>query len=164
MLDIGESLVGSFFKYVLGCKIVVYNAHFEGRQGEIDVLAFSEQMKKVYMCEVVTHIRGTLYGDSYGATIKRLQDKINRAVQFAAEEFPNQEVEMHVWTPVAPSGLENMLLRELKCPSNKIPLVIITNQEYSKRIDSVIDEAKKRTHATDEPAFRLLQILAHLRR
>jgi Holliday junction resolvase-like predicted endonuclease len=164
MVDIGESLIGSYFKYVMGCKIVVYNVHYDNEQGEIDVVAFGEQGQKVYLCEVITHIRGTLYGKGYDETIKRIRNKIERAVRFAEQEFSGRTYEFQVWTPVVPSGLAKKLKEEELYFRNKgINLVIVLNEEYSYKIEQLKNEARKRTHSTDEPAFRLLQILEHIK-
>jgi hypothetical protein len=59
--DIGESLVGSYLRYVVGCEVVVYNTQTPNVQGELDVIALKQATPRtVWLCEVITHIRGVL--------------------------------------------------------------------------------------------------------
>jgi hypothetical protein len=51
--DIGESLVGSYLRYIGGCEVVVYNVQTEG-QGEVDVIGLRlGQPRFVWFCEVI---------------------------------------------------------------------------------------------------------------
>lgn len=162
-MDIGESLVGSYFKYVLGCKIVVYNCHLESN-GELDVVALDPDGKKIYLCEVATHLRGLLYGDSNAATIERVSHKIKKAAAFAAANFPDREPVFMLWAPVVSRGLVRELARLQADPiSREITIKFIFNHNYTACIRRLQDIARQNVKTTDEPAFRLLQILEHLR-
>ncbi|APC08972.1 hypothetical protein [Neomoorella thermoacetica] len=162
-MDIGESLVGSYFKYVLGCKIVVYNCHLDGG-GELDVVALDPEGKKIYLCEVATHLRGLLYGDSNAATVERVSHKIKRAAAFAAANFPDREPVFMLWAPAVSRRLVQDLLRLQPDPgTQKITLKFIFNHDYTACIRHLREIARQNIKTTDEPAFRLLQILEHLR-
>lgn len=162
-MDIGESLVGSYFKYVLGCKIVVYNCHLDSN-GELDVVALDPDGKKIYLCEVATHLRGLLYGDSNAATVARVSHKIKRAAAFAAANFPDREPVFMLWAPAVSRGLVQDLLRLQADPgTQRINLKFVFNHDYTACIRRLRDIARQNIKTTDEPAFRLLQILEHLR-
>jgi len=162
-LDIGESLVGSYFKYVLGCKIVVYNCHLDNN-GELDVVALDPEGKKVCLCEVATHLRGLLYGDSNAATVERVSHKIKLAAAFAAANFPDREPVFILWAPTVSWGLVRELARLQADPfAREIAIKFIFNHDYTACIRRLRDVARHNIKTTDEPAFRLLQILEHLR-
>lgn len=162
-MDIGESLVGSYFKYVLDCKIVVYNC-YPDKEGEIDVVALSPDGVKVYLCEVATHLRGLLYGKNYASTLDRIVHKIKRAASFAATHFPDRQPVFMLWSPVVSRGLSRSLTSLRENPQTTgIATEFIFNREYSKRIRSLKDMARVNIKTTDEPAFRLLQILENMR-
>ncbi len=162
-MDIGESLVGSYFKYVLGCKIVAYNCHLDNG-GEIDVVALGPGDQKIYLCEVATHLRGLLYGDSNAATVERVSHKIKRAAAFAAANFPDREPVFMLWAPAVSRGLVRDLARLQADPfAREIAVKFIFNHDYTACIRRLRDIARQNIKTTDEPAFRLLQILEHLR-
>ncbi|KYH32256.1 NERD domain-containing protein [Neomoorella mulderi] len=162
-MDVGESLVGSYFKYVLGCKIVVYNCHLEAG-GEIDVIALAPDGSRVYLCEVATHLRGLLYGDSNATTCTRIAHKIKRAAAFAAANFPGREPVFMLWAPAVSRGLARDLaaLKESSLDQG-IAVEFILNRDYTACIRRLQEAARQNIKTTDEPAFRLLQILEHLR-
>ncbi|MDK2821967.1 MAG: hypothetical protein PWP31_1932 [Clostridia bacterium] len=162
-MDIGESLVGSYFKYVLGCKVVVYNCHLD-TAGEIDIIALTPDGKEVYICEVSTHLRGLQYGKSNSDTLARITHKMERAAAFATANFPDREPIFMLWAPVVSRGLTRSL-REIQgkrsTPGIKIKLMI--NRDYTASIHRLREVASKNIKTTDEPAFRMLQILEHLK-
>ena len=163
-MDIGESLVGSYFKYVEGCKIVVYNCHLEEEQGEIDVIALDPQGEKVYLCEVATHLRGLVYGNGTQDTLTRVEHKIWRAFRFASHHFPGRQCVFMLWSPVVSRRLAEgftQLASSFACQG--LPVEFIINKEYTTRIRRLREVARNNIKITDEPAFRLLQILEHLR-
>src|SRR5919204_4542867 len=103
--DIGESLVGSYLRYVVGCEVVVYNTHTLDVQGELDVIALKQgEPRTVWLCEVITHILGVLYGSGYADTVAKIRDKIERARGFAAATFSGDVHRYEIWSPMVPSG------------------------------------------------------------
>lgn len=162
--DIGENLVGSYLRYIERCQFVVYNTHLPGVQGEIDVLGLRlGEPRTVWFCEVITHIRGVLYG-TYDRTVTKIEEKVARARTFAEHTFPGDRHRYEIWSPVVPSG---MILRfaelEARLTADDLDLHFVTNDEYTTRIQALIDHARRNTAATSEPAYRLLQILTAAR-
>lgn len=66
--QIGELIVGAYLRVINDCELVSYNQRSKeaGRQMEVDVLGVesTDGEQTVYACEVVTHIRGSLYSGS----------------------------------------------------------------------------------------------------
>lgn len=161
-MDMGESLVGSYFKFVEGCKMVVYNCQME--EGEIDVVALDPAGDRVYLCEVATHLRGMLYGHSNSTTLARVEHKIRRALGFAAQNFPQRTGVFMLWSPVVSRGLAEGFARLASSLALQgMQAQFIINREYTARIRRLREAARENIRLTDEPAFRLLQILEHLR-
>ena len=60
--EIGESIAGSYLRYIVGCEVVVYNTQ-TARQGELDVIGIrTATPRDVWLCEVATHLEGLEYG------------------------------------------------------------------------------------------------------
>jgi len=161
-LDIGESLVGSYFKYVLGYRMVVYNCPLQGG-GELDVVALNPEQGRICLCEVATHLRGLLYGRNYSTTCERLGQKIIRASDFAFKYFPSHQASFMLWSPVVFPGLIPLLQDLQDRFKDRIAVELIINGEYRRRIEKLREMARRDLKSTQEPAYRLLQILEHLR-
>lgn len=159
----GEYLVGAYLKVVEECEFVDYNVRPPGggHRGldELDVIGFSFHKGTAYLCEVVTHIRGLDYGKGYEDTVERVRVKLAKQRQYATENLPTQlgKHAFMLWSPVVPKGLRERL-------EGITGLELIINQEYTRRVDELRDQARKITHDVGNPAFRLLQILEHARR
>lgn len=163
--DIGESLVGSYLRYIEGCELVVYNTHTPGVQGEIDVIALKQgRPRVVWLCEVITHVRGVLYSGGYTGTVTKIRDKVERARDFAAATFPDEQHRYEIWSPVVPSG-QVTLFEELEreFDSAELDLRFVVNDVYAERVQQLIEHARRSASATSEPAYRLLQILTRVR-
>jgi len=163
--DIGESLVGSYLRYIEGCEVVVYNTHTPGVQGEIDVIALKQGSPRVaWLCEVITHVRGVLYGGGYTGTAAKIKDKVERARDFAAVTFPDEQHLYEIWSPVVPRG-QLALFEELESEFNSADLNLrfVVNDVYAERVQLLIEHARGTASATGEPAYRLLQILTRVR-
>lgn len=164
-MEMGESLVASYFKYVEGIRMVVHNAPFDQGQGELDLIVIDPQGLRVFICEVVTHIEGMLYGNGSQDTITKVRDKLNRARQFAASQFNGWQCELMVWSPVVPKGLASKLLDlEAELVGQQTPVTMVINGRFTERIERLRLVARNNSSATDEPAFRMMQILERLRR
>lgn len=162
-LDMGESLVGAYLRYGEECDFVVYGTQTEG-QGEIDVIGFQVEQKRVWLCEVATHLDGLLYG-SGGAvgTLAKVRQKVERAIAFSDRMFPAQEKRFEWWSPKAgPSLTAGFEVIEREFGGGETSVTFIVNAEYAKRVAVLVEKARKGTKATPEPFFRSLQILAHL--
>jgi hypothetical protein len=144
--------------------VVVYNVHTEG-QGEVDVIGLKlGQPRFVWLCEVITHLRGTLYGQGYEGTVARIRAKVGRAREFANLTFPDEPHRYEIWSPVVPSGLVSRFTDlEEEFSSAELDLRFVVNQAYTERVQALIDHARGSAKATSEPAYRLLQILTWAR-
>ena len=162
-MQIGESLVGSYFKYIQNCKVVVYDTPLDGEQGDIDIIALDEMTGKVYICDVATHIQGLQYGN-YENTVKKLEEKIKRSVKFKKRHFDDKKAIFMIWSPRVPPGLEKQLTKlKGKMRGEGIEIDFVINKVYTEKIRQLREKAKADVSTTNEPAFRLLQILEHLR-
>ena len=147
-----------------GCEYVDYNVHLPGEGlkalGELDVVGFKFDPPTAYICEVVTHILGLLYGSSREVTIERIQQKYERQKQYAAERLKQFKSNQHfmLWSPVVHEGYITEKLSQIQ------GLELIINEEYAKRINELQRLAAATSHNEGNPAFRLLQILGHTRK
>ncbi len=163
MLDIGESLIGSYLRYVENCDFVHYQTHGEG-QGEIDVIGMRLSDRRVWLCEVAIHLAGLEYGKGYAGSRDKVRQKIDRAEKFAKRLFSDQNTAYEFWSLRVPMGLATMLDElQQEYSSRGLDVDFITNEKFTERIEALRAKAAATEKATAEPAFRLLQILTHLR-
>ncbi len=162
--DIGESLVGAYMRYVEGCPIVLYNSFLTNQQGEVDVVAVKPAHpgtpRVVHLCEVTTHI-----GGFNTRTVLRVDDKLARLREFAQATFPDEQHRFQWWSPVVAKGTTTTRFEEL-ChvwADEGRSLEFVINEEYTRRIDALVQHARCNPSATSEPAYRMLQILTALR-
>lgn len=161
--EMGEYLVGAYLKIVEGCDYVDYNVRFPGGGlkglGELDVVAFDMDEGVAYLCEVVTHVRGLLYGKGkgYKGTVERIRKKIKRQKTYARLQLSQFKTHRFMlWSPVVPKGLATSLRR--------IPNVeLVINENYTQRIEELRQKARSEAQDTGNPAFRVLQILGHMK-
>jgi hypothetical protein len=164
--DIGENLVGSYLRYVGGCEFVLYNSFLPSIQGEIDVIGLRlTEPREVWFAEVTTHILGMQYGPKKDSTIQKLRDKLERAKDFAQAMFPDDVHRYEVWSPVVAKGwlTEAMQAMEQEYSDARLDVHFVINEEFTKRVQALVDAARKDSRATSEPAYRLLQVLARLK-
>jgi hypothetical protein len=112
MLDIGESLVGSYLRYIENCDFVHYETYSAG-QGELDVLGMRLADQRVWLCEVAIHLGGLEYGKGYAGSRDKVKQKIDRAELLAERLFSDQRATYEFWSLRVPRGLAGML-RELE--------------------------------------------------
>jgi len=159
--EMGEYLVGAYLKLVLGCGVVDYNARPPGGGltglGELDVIGLDFANERAYLCEVTTHLDGVQIGASAEATIKKLTDKHARQREYAKSHLhlPNFAVQFMYWAPRVRSGLMPAL--------QATGFDLFVNERYTKAIGELRDKARSSTSDANNPAFRVLQILEHLR-
>lgn len=182
--QIGELIVGAHLRLIEDCELVSYNQRSKeaGRQMEIDVLGVesSNQSQTVYACEVVTHLHGTLYSgtpdteewteygnDGYQYTLERLWEKFEADLQLVRDVFDDaDEYVLQFWSPVVPDGYLTdgfvELQRRFEAKYN-VEIELMVNDEYTSRVKELQELAGETKKSYDEPAFRFLQILEHLR-
>ncbi len=161
--EMGELLVGAFQQVIQRCDIVCYNQRLSGGGlsglNEIDVLGLRFDRKTAFLCEVATHIGGLLYVD-YPTTVARITAKHRHQKAFAEarlQEFPDRRYQL--WSPVVPEGILTDRLNHID-PDLKL----VINGRYARRVDRLRNAAGERMNDENNSAFRLMQILEHLRR
>lgn len=188
----GELLVGAYHQRVNGCEVVSYNNRSEepGNQMEADVVAIDNERQSgeqhVYICEVVTHMKGNLYSgspndeegwwmdysntSSYHHSLETLWRKFLDDYRYVRQTFPGVEkYSFEFWAPVVKGGKTGgPLIKGLNRLSDEFEketgeeLNLFINKEYADRIQNLRNEAKGDISDYGSPAFRFLQILENL--
>ncbi len=169
-MDIGESLVGAYLRHVRGCSVVVYNSFLTDQQGEVDVVGIepsspaagdSSEGRTVWLCEVTTHVRGL-----NGSTRRRAPEKLRRLREFAQLTFPGDVHRFEWWSPYVTPTAEMVMrsARDAAHAATGIKMDYVFNAEYAERVDALMRRAATDYSPTSEPAYRMLQILANLKR
>lgn len=162
-MEIGESLVSAYFKYVEGQRLVAHNVPFDQGQGEIDLIIIDPLKQQAIFCEVTTHLDGMLYEDN-ATTVAKVREKLQRCEAFAKRQFPNWRHEYQVWSPRVGPKLRGMLQAlQLELDARGLSVVMVFNETYSVKVARLKEIAAGKTTQTDEPAFRMLQILTHMK-
>jgi hypothetical protein len=160
--EMGEYLVGAYLKLILGCGVVDYNARPPGGGltglGELDVIGLDLANEKAYLCEVTTHLDGIQIGGGAQSTIKKLTDKHARQREYAKSHLhlPKFAVRFMYWAPRVRKGL----MAELEATGFELWV----NETYTKAVEELRVKARSSTSDSNNPAFRMLQILEHMRR
>ena len=166
-VDIGESLVGAYLRHVGECDVVIYNSFFADRQGEVDVVGVKQgNPRRVWLCEVTTHIGGMqIVRKGRNETERVIVEKLDRLHAFAETTFPDDEYRFEWWSPRVSTGRLADALTAVVADWTALgrSLRFVINDEYTKRIRDLADHAAKNSSTTNEPAYRLLQVLARLR-
>lgn len=155
-MDIGESLVGAYFRHERQCHTVAFNQFLPGKQGEIDVIGISGEGvdQHVWLAEVAVHLDDLNYG-GYSQTVTKVATKVATAREYADNTYRGHQSTVEFWAPRVPSGL-GALLAELD-----VELVI--NEEFTRRVNLLAALAASSTKQFGDDAFRFLQVLTHLR-
>lgn len=168
--DIGESLIGAYLRHVENCSIVTYNSFFADRQGEVDVVAVKRAEdggeRIVYICEVTTHTGGmAMVRRGRAATQDVVLDKLERLQAFAGLVFPGEQHRYRWWSPYVPVGRMTDFFAQLEqtWEAEGRDLRFVINHDYTACITQLIQSARTNSATTNEPAYRLLQILTRLR-
>jgi len=166
-VDIGESLVGAYLRHVVGCDVVTYNSFFADRQGEVDVVAIKTGTPRtIWLCEVTTHIGGMLItsrGDRAQEVI--LREKMERLHAFAEATFPDDDHGYEWWSPRVAVGKLTDVMHEIEAEWDAAgrEMRFVMNESYTERIRELVANAAKNSSTTNEPAYRMLQMLTRLR-
>lgn len=160
-IEVGEELVGAYLTECLECDHVLYNVRAPGGgsagQNEIDVIGLDFEAKRVYLCEVATNIRGYApKGRAKG--VAQVRRKLQWQRRYAREHlkgFPHRI--FMFWSPHISSRTTRDRLSHIK----RLKLVI--ESDYTRRVGQLRDKAKGTAKTTGNSAFRMLQILEHLR-
>lgn len=156
-MEIGESLVGSYMRQVHGCHSIAYNTH-TSRQAELDVIGVADSPEgvHVWLAEVAVHLDGLNYG-GYQRTVAKIGQKVDSARSYAMQVYPQAKRTVEFWSPVVPAGLTQQLV-------DTLPHVhFVINDEFTQRVNELAAIARTSTSLSGDDAFRMLQLLTHLR-
>jgi len=159
--EMGEYLVGAYLELFEGCEIISYNVRSRDKgikgMGELDVVGLNLNENTAFLCEVVTHLGGLLYGGGREETIRRLFKKYDNQKKYAKKNLGNfSNIHFQLWSPAVSKKYIDSL-------GKKRGLKLVVNQDYSRCINQLRDAAKRSTKNTGNPAYRVLQILEHMR-
>jgi hypothetical protein len=160
--EVGEYAVGAYHKLVENCDFVDYNVRPSGGGlaglAELDVVGLRLSGKVAFVCEVTTHLEGLNYG-TYDLTLRRLEEKSKRQRIYAQKNLKHfNTIHFMLWSPVVRRG---KITHELEKITG---LELVINEEYGRRIEELQEMAARMTRDTGNPFFRILQLLAHLRK
>lgn len=160
VVDIGEELVGAYLTEIDQCDHVLYDVRVPGGglRGlrELDVIGLKFSNNTAYLCEVTTHLAGLLIGKGYESTIRKIREKHEWQVQYAQKQLAAFEPVYQFWSPTVPRGL-------LPGLEQIEGLELVVNTAYKANVDKLRAVAAKHTSPTSNMAYRLLQILEHLK-
>ncbi len=159
--EIGEYLVGAYLKLIEGCDFVDYNVRTPGGGlaglNELDVVGLHFATETVYLCEVTTHVDGLLYG-SNAKSVETIDKKYQKQRAYAGQYLANFKYHRFMfWSPVVPRGYLTTHLAQIE------GLELIINGDYKRRVQMLLDKARREKQRTGNPVFRTFQILGALR-
>ncbi len=158
----GEYLVGAYLEMIQECDFVSYNVRFpeEGLKGlsELDVVGFDFKSSIAYLCEVSTHILGFFYGLKGVDSVKKVLRKFATQKEFAEKKLKDfKTIRYQFWSPkVGKTDVEKL--------NSIVGLESIVNETYTNKINELRLLAKKISRQVNNPAFRVLQILEHMKK
>ena len=159
--EMGEYLVGAYLKLVKVCDFVDYNVRPSGGKmaglDEFDVIGIHIASKTAYMCEVMTHLRGLLYGGGNQGTLNRVKEKYRKQQEYARSHLSTFRCEFMFWSPNVPKGILTDGFAEID------GLQFVINAEYKRVVQDLRVKARNEQQDTGNPVFRVLQILGALR-
>lgn len=123
----------------------------------MDVIGLHFERQTAYICEVTTHICGTLYQDN-AKTVERILKKHERQRNYDEHHLSLFPLRHYMfWSPYVPEGFITNGLR------SAAELDLVINKKYPACIEELRVLARNITHDTTNPFFRTFQILEHLR-
>jgi hypothetical protein len=177
MENIGETLVGDYLKVILDCDFVEYNLYTPDVQGEIDVVGINAKGKKIYICEVATHlVTGLMYVNQKENTpdnVDRFVKKFTKNIDYANNYFPEYEKRFMLWSPIVKNqktGAKFNQTNDIAKIKTKIrgdfqvEIEVICNQDYMDCLNRLREYARKETKELKSPVLRLFQIEEKLTR
>lgn len=176
MPDPGEELVGEYLKNILGCEFVEYNLQTPDVQGEIDVIGIDVDEKRLYVCEVATHLQGMQYtrredGKTRPDNIDRFVKKFRKNVRYAEKYFGDYDMKFMIWSPVvrvAGSDAGHNPIADLEQVSDVIETELgyrieaVVNESYQQCLEELSAYARRESRELKSPIMRTLQIQEHL--
>lgn len=176
MPDPGEELVGEYLKHILGCEFVEYNLMTPDVQGEIDVIGIDVDKRKLFVCEVATHLQGLQYtkrrnGKTGPDNVDRFIKKFGKNIPYAEKYFADYDTRFMIWSPVVriagPNAQHNPMadLQEVVTTMEQqtgYRIEPIVNENYQRCLDELREFARNETKELKSPIMRMIQIQEHL--
>jgi len=176
MENIGETLVGDYLKVILGCDFVEFNLYTPDVQGEIDVVGINAKDKKIYICEVATHlVTGLRYVNPKEKTsdnMERFVKKFTKNIKYANKYFPEYKKRFMLWSPIVKNQKTGAKFNQTDDIAKikaemlkdfKVDIEVISNQDYMDCLEELRKYARKETKELKSPVLRLFQIEEKLR-
>ena len=171
----GEQIVGEYLKWIKHCDFVGYNTSTDCEQGEIDVIGMNTVDKRVYVCEVATHMQtGLNYTKNKKPdNINRFCKKFSKSIAYAKRSFKGYDQKFMLWSPLVkksnPGSKHNQIddIEEIRKKIKSdfgINLEIICNKDYYSCIQELKEFAKKETKEMKNPIIRAYQIEEKLKK
>ena len=170
MEDPGEQLVGEYLRAVKNCDFIEYNLQTKFVPGEIDVVGIDSNKRKVYICEVATHLEtGMQYvKNNQPDNVARFFSKFSKNIEYANKHFSEFEIIFMLWTPIIrvpkKEGTIHNQLRDIELIRDKIKdkydvkVELVYNEIYLECIGELRKAARKTTQPMSSPIMRFLQI------
>ena len=164
-----EEIAGEYLKVIKGCEFIEYNLYTPDVQGEIDVVGIDVKNKRLYVCEVATHlITGLQYvTQATPDNVDRFLKKFRKNIPYANKYFPDYEKHFMLWSPIVKNqgpNAKNNQLRDVNEIRQRLEdeyghsLELIVNNEYKKCLDDLRAYAGKETKELKSPVLRMMQI------
>ena len=170
MEDPGEQLVGEYLRAVKNCDFIEYNLQIKFVQGEIDVVGIDSNNRKIYICEVATHLEtGLQYvKNNKPDNVARFLSKFSKNIKYAKKHFSEFQIVFMLWTPIIripkKEGTMHSQLRDIEMIKDNIKkkydvdVELVYNEIYLNCIKDLRKAARTTTQAMSSPIMRFLQI------
>lgn len=169
MQNIGEEIAGEYLKVIKGCEFIEYNLYTPDIQGEVDVVGIDIDNKRLYVCEVATHlITGLQYVKNKAPdNVERFLKKFRKNIPYADKYFPEYEKHFMLWSPIVKNSganAKNNQLKDVNAIKDRLKaefdcdLELVINHEYKRCLDELRAYAKKETKELKSPVLRMMQI------
>jgi hypothetical protein len=175
MTNVGEELVADYLKFVIGCEFVSTNVSPPEVQGEIDVVGMHLKEKRLFVCEVATHLTtGLRYTTNKTPdNVDRFIKKFSKDIEYARKYFPEYEHTFMLWSPIVrdskATAKHNQIgdiakIRKQIMKQYHVELETVINEVYLQCLEELKEIAAKETEALASNVMRLFQIESKLRK
>jgi hypothetical protein len=172
-INVGEQLVASYLRHILGCDFTQMNTYTRDTQGEIDVLGVDLKNGRAYICEVTVHlVTGLTYvgKDNKTNNVSKLTAKFSRDIAYARTYLKEYEHHFMFWSPIVKRRGQDDQHLHLKTvaesikATHEVDLQLYVNEKFRKALQEMRTFAASQTAELQCPVLRLLQIEAYLDR
>ena len=174
MINVGEQLVSSYLRHIMGCDFIETNLYTQP-QGEIDVIGLNQKEQRVYICEVTIHLTtGLLYvnpKNNRTNNVQKITEKFSRDIEYARTHLRQYEHHFMLWSPIVkrtkgkPENNQIQHVEEVKTNIKErygVEVECIVNKRFDECLRELRNYAKTQTKALQCPVMRLMQIEEYL--